>query len=767
MSAKPTPIEVFLSYTSEDESLRLELEKHLSVLKQEGLITIWHKGRMGVGKDRDKELDEHLSTASVIVLLLSAGFAASEACVGVEVRRAMQRQEAGEAYVLLVLLRPMDDWRNMPFGRLAALPSNGVPVTEWSDTHAAFADVAQGIRSVVKEGKLPEGVEPPAPLSSICNIPYPRNPFFTGRDELLDRLSTALRTGQATALSQPQAITGLGGVGKTQVAVEFAYRYGSKYKAVFWVLADTRESLVSGLVAIASWLNLPEKDSEAQQIVIEAVKTWLRTQHSWLLVLDNADDPGIVGEFVPPTFGGHLLLTTRAQAMGGRASRIEVDMMDLSTGALFLLRRVGLVEELASLNRASSVDEAIAREITEELGGLPLALDQAGAYIEETQCSLLDYQQRYRTRRRYLLQRRGKTAPGHPDSVATTWSLSFEKVEQKDPRAAEVLRLCAFLHPDAVPVDLIIQGAEHLGPSIASVAEDDVGLDEAIATLGTYSLIHRNGETNMLSLHRLVQAVIRDAMDGQMRHLWTERVVQALDKMFPSVSFMAWPQCEHYLPHALLCADWIEQEQISSLEAARLLYNAGCYLIERGRELEAYPLLQQAFVINEQHLAPPHTDRASAGDRLAQCIGTQGKYKDVELLFMGMLSIHEKEYGSDHPEVATDLNNLANLYKIWKEYVKAASLFQEALTIREQTLGKTHLDTAQSMWCLAFTSVYLKQYDSAELLYNRTLSIYRDALRKAHPDTQRVQGEYVSLLRTMGRYEEADSLEMLGQEEES
>ena len=177
-----------------DEALCLELEKHLSVLKREGLITTWHKGQIGVGKDRSQELDKRLGGASIILLLLSAAFMASDACYSGEMQLALERHKAGEAWVIPVLLRPMDTLQGTPLGSLQALPSNGTPVTAWPDTHAALADVAQGIRSVLQDGMLPPDVTPPPTLPKIWDIPYPRNPFFTGRDELLTRLSTALKS---------------------------------------------------------------------------------------------------------------------------------------------------------------------------------------------------------------------------------------------------------------------------------------------------------------------------------------------------------------------------------------------------------------------------------------------------------------------------------------------------------------------------------------------------------------------------------------------
>ncbi len=150
----------------------------------------------------------------------------------------------------------------------------------------------------------------------LWNVPYPRNPFFTGREELLAQLTVALKTKPATALTQPQAISGLGGIGKTQIAIEYAYRAQTDYQAVFWVRADTRENVIADFVTIAGLLELPEKDAQDQLIAVQAVKRWLSTHGKWLLILDNADELSMVDEFLPLVPGGHMLLTTWAHAMG-------------------------------------------------------------------------------------------------------------------------------------------------------------------------------------------------------------------------------------------------------------------------------------------------------------------------------------------------------------------------------------------------------------------------------------------------------------------
>ena len=220
---------------------------------------------------------------------------------------------------------------------------------------------------------------------------------------------------------------------------------------LLWTRADTQEALISGFVTFAALLQLPEQEERDQLKVVQAVKHWLMSNTRWLILLDNADDLTLVRDFLPPAGRGHTLLTTRAASMGRLAHALAVDPLDNEPGALFLLRRTERLAPDAPLEQAEASDRAIALAISQELGGLPLALDQAGAYIEETQCSLADYLQFYRTQRTELLKARGGLVLDHPEPVATTWSLSFAQVDKRSAVAADLLRVCAFLHPDAIP----------------------------------------------------------------------------------------------------------------------------------------------------------------------------------------------------------------------------------------------------------------------------------------------------------------------------
>ena len=278
-------------------------------------------------------------------------------------------------------------------------------------------------------------------------------------------------------------------------------------------------------------------------------------------------------------------------------------------GALLLLRRAKVIKADAPLSAAAGTARDTALHISTELGGLPLALDQAGAYIEETGCGLASYLDLYRQRRAELLKRRGATASEHPNSVATTFALSFEKVASASRAAADLLRLCAFLHPDAVPEEIFNKGAAELGPNLSAIAADPLKLDSAFAQILKYSLLRRDADAKTLGIHRLVQAVIQDALTKEEKRQRAERAVRAVNGAFPSPEFPNWAQCERFVPQALACASLIEAYGLESEEAARLLNQAGYYLRERARFSDAEPLYQRALAIREKALGPGHPVR--------------------------------------------------------------------------------------------------------------------------------------------------------------
>ena len=414
-------------------------------------------------------------------------------------------------------------------------------------------------------------------------------------------------------------------------------------------------------MALAHLLKLPEKDTEDQSRTIEAVKRWFEEHTNWLLIVDNADDLPMADAFLPRKGRGHILLTTRSHTMSGRAQRVDIDTMGADEGVLFLLRRASLMPPGGVLSNIAEAVRAQAIAIVQALGGLPLALDQAGAYIEETECSLSRYLELYQARRKGLLERRSKHPTDHPEPVATTWFLSFQKVEQANPAAAELLRYCAFLSPDAIPEELITQGAHYLSPLLQSLASDPLKLDDAMGELLSYSLIHRNPETTTLSIHRLVQAVLIDEMNQETQQQWAEHVVRVLSYFFPFPTAEAWPLCQTYLPHALLCDTYIQRWNMTLQEAANLLNKIASYLEDVAQYPEAEPLYQRALAIRERVLGAEHPDTAASLNNLATLYDNQGKYEQAEALYQRALAINERVLGAEHPHTKRVQENYNDL----------------------------------------------------------------------------------------------------------
>jgi tetratricopeptide (TPR) repeat protein len=606
------------------------------------------------------------------------------------------------------------------------------------------------------------------------NVPFLRNPYFTGRERVLHHLHQALAAEQTVALSQTRVISGLGGIGKTQTAIEYAYRYADEYEAVLWVRSESHESLVSDFAALASTLELREKDEADQFHVLVAVKRWMQVHGPWLLILDNADDLALVSNFLPRRAGGAILLTTRSQIPGLHIKKIELNQMSREEGVTFLLRRSGFNEDEDGEKNLSAIVSDAERRAAEELweltDGLPLALDQAGAYVAARQCSLANYLHLYRNHRHILLQERGGLIPEHPDAVATTWSISFGRIEQKNPFATELLRLSVFLSPDAIPEEVIIRGAAHLGSQLQAVATSRLLLDNAISTLREYSLLRRDPATSMLSIHRLVQAVLQDTMTEQEREQWTERAIAALDACFPEATRDAldevWRQCERLLPHVLICAAAMAPQK-RSLALASLLYKTAGYLRARAQYEQATPFFQQALQIREQVLGPVHADVAYPLDGLAILYAEQGKYEQAEPLYQRALHIWEQALGFEHPDVAYPLDGLANLYRDQGKYVEAEPLYQRALHIREQKLGPEHPTTAETIHDLARYWEAQDNGEEARVWYARALAVREQVLGVHHPKTTETRTRLIALLNELGQHEEAARLEVAQSEQKT
>jgi tetratricopeptide (TPR) repeat protein len=588
-------------------------------------------------------------------------------------------------------------------------------------------------------------------LKAIRSVPHPPNVYFTGREATLEEVRKKLLSQKRAALS------GMRGVGKTRAAVEYVYRHRGDYQAILWARAETRDTLAGDYAAIARLLDLRQKDEKEQSVVIAAVKSWLEANNNCLLVLDNVDDLSLMQEFVPPAYSGHLLLTTTAQAVGQVPEKIKVEKMNEGEGALLLLRRAKVIGPQAPMSEASAADQKNARQLAKELDGLPLALDQAGAFIEETPSTLDEYRKLYQKEGKRLRKERGELGGEHP-SVTVTFSIAFAELTRRDAIAADLVRLCAFLAPDAIPEEVFTKGGSALGERFANRVANPLDFVETLKQAAKFSLIQRDVDDHSVDIHRVVQEVLKDEIDENKCREWAERAVRAVNSTLPDPEFPNWPACERLLPHAKACAAIIEEFSFAFEEAARLLNKTAFYIDDRAQYVEAEPLYQRALTIWEKALGLEHPDVATSLNNLAVLYRNQGRYTEAEPLHQRAMTIWEKALGQEHPDVATSLNNLAELYRHQARYKEAEPLHQRALAIREKVLGSEHADVALSLNNLALVYEDQGRLEEAEPLFKRALAIWEKVLGLEHPNVATSLNNLAVLYDNGGRYEEAEPL---------
>lgn len=467
----------------------------------------------------------------------------------------------------------------------------------------------------------------------------------------------------------------------------------------------------------------------------------------------------MVFNVLPRRYSGAVLLTTRSQDAEPHIKSIEMEKMSQSEGVTFLLLRISTGEDVVGGENLPAPERDALYTLWEVMGGLPLALDQAGAYIKTARCSFHEYVELYRKHRKDLLVERGAHIPEHPETVATTWDLSFQRIERENPAAAELLRLCAFLAPDAIPEKLIAWGTAHCTSQLQKLAASDKSLNDAIRTLHSYSLIQRDPTTHMLLIHRLVQAVLIDAMPVEVRGEWKLRVIRILNAAFPEAPFQKWVRCGQLLSHVQACAIEIEHEPIPiQLEAAELFDRTGSYLREQGQYVEAESLLLLALSLRKQHLSADDLAIATSLSNLAGLYFYQDRYQQATPLVRSAFAIRQQCLGEEHPETTESLKHLALLFLRQEQYEQADPLLRQSLSISERSTGHDSLATANIMSSLAILYLGQEQYDKAEPLLKKAFSINKRHLGAEHPATARTMENLAFLYLKQGRYRRVEPL---------
>jgi tetratricopeptide (TPR) repeat protein len=624
--------------------------------------------------------------------------------------------------------------------QLRAINRYPAPAFTNADNLVAQIVTSAIIKALVKAAAMP--------TRRPSNLPFGSSgPRFVGRAEDLGKLHDALASGA------PVALTGLGGVGKTRLAIEYAPKFGAEFSALVFVRADDSARLGANLAALAgaAALDLPEKEAREDEIKLQAVLRWLEAHPTWLMILDNVDDEparDAVLDLLPKLKGGRILVTARAADFPDEVRVQEIDVLDQGAATAYLLVRT----EGKRAKAADDLDRA--QELAPELDGLALGLQQAGAYIATRGIGFARYLGLWREGRAKVVDwfDRRLISYDRETGLAATWATSVARLS---PESRRLLDRLAFLARDSVPDSLF-------GIAVPGEAPD-YDAYEARAGLYAYSLITRvTGEeagSPGFVIHRLVQNFARRAMSEERRGEALRAALGWISSAFVGEAddVRSWPVLDPLAPHALAVARRADRARIAE-PTGRLFNYLGSLLVAKARYVQAEALLRRALAIGEETWGPESPNLAARLNNLANLLLATKRLGAAEELYRRALAIDEASYRPGDPLVAIDLNNLASLLTKLNRFDEAERLCRRGLAINEASYGPDHPNVALRLSNLANLCLKTNRPEEAERLIRRALIIDEADPGPDHPYMARDLNILALLLQAANRPGEAETL---------
>jgi tetratricopeptide (TPR) repeat protein len=585
-------------------------------------------------------------------------------------------------------------------------------------------------------------------------VPLGRNKDFVGRESVLESVLEKISPQRNKDDCQRTAIEGLGGIGKTQIALEAAFRIYEEHNCnVFWVPAVDSTTFENAYLKIGRQLEVEGINDDKADIKL-LVKTALsQSADNWLLIIDNADDIELLfsgtaplSNYLPFNSKGSILFTTRNYAV---AVKLGVPPRDiLSTAEMSLAEATELLRR--SLREGQIGDADNTSELLSFLTYLPLAIRQASAYMAETGMSITKYLRHCHSSDRTFIKllSRDFVDLGRYESVenpvATTWLISFNHISQY-PLAAQYLKFMCFLAEKEIPISL-------LPPA------DELDADEALGMLKAYAFITEHTDHNLYDIHRLVRLVMHNWLEekGELKLCLTS-IFQRLREVFP------FPEHENrvvwgsYLPHVLKALEF--RDNLSDDEVKhRLLFNVAESKFILGKYGEAEAMHWQALSLATKTLSAEHPSTLISLNNLASLLHRQGKFKEAEAMHRQTLEGYIKTLGADHPSTLTSMNNLAIVLDRQGKYEEAETMHRQTLEGYINTLGADNPSTLTSMNNLAIVLDRQGKYKEAEAIHRQTLEGYIRTLNIEHPSTLTSMNNLAIVLDRQGKYEEAETM---------
>ena len=725
----------FISYTSSDREWAHWIGKELGALGHEPHI---HEWEIDGGGDIYGWMEKRLDAADHVLCVISDEYL--KAPFSTLERNAALWQAAGSrpGFVLFVAVRP---------ARLPAL-SDHIRRCELFGVDEEAARVR--FREFLQKRSAPDRVAFPGQAFAVSNVPLKVPAHFTGRDDALAAVAAAL--GRTTADVSVAALYGLRGVGKTTLAAAYAERHRNDFRATWWIRAQTPDGMRADLVALGSrlgWITADDKEDEALATVMERLR---QEGEGILLVFDNAPDAAALTPFLPRGGRCQVLVTSNTHAWRHIATPVEILTWSREVGGNYLIARTG---------RDSERDAA--ESLSEALGGLPLAHEQAAAYCERLEKPLAEYRRRFEAAPARLLgDARDAPAEYHDRlTVTKTFGLAIDEAARSHPAVEPFMVHAALLAPEPIPLFLFEEGRGKFEASLGAALADD-GLDEVLGVLRAFALVERQtiGDerdpavtTETVRLHRLVRQVAAERRSGSALESVRTALIVALAAVYPDeiADAKSWARARRLDALALALLNEGELPEAAEAAAGSLLNGlAGYRLYALGSSAQARPLYQRALGLREKRLGPDHPDTAEILNNLGLSLREEGDDAKARVMLERALAINDRTLGAEHAATVTVVNNLALLLRDQGDIAAARPLFERAVKGAEKLFGDQHPATAASVGNLGLLLKDEGDLAGARTLFERALAIDEKALGPDHPDTANDIGNLALLVKQTG-----------------
>nr|XP_036584474.1 Kinesin light chain 5 [Colletotrichum truncatum]KAF6793992.1 Kinesin light chain 5 [Colletotrichum truncatum] len=619
-------------------------------------------------------------------------------------------------------------------------------------------------------------------------VPFASDPGFVSRPKIWEWMER-----QYAGPESRFGLVGLGGFGKSQMAIQFAYHVhaASSKTSVFWVRGSTNATFEESYRSIADVLALPRRHDPGVNIAA-LVRDWLQREDAgaWLMIVDNVDDvtlllskdgiddstPTPIASYLPHSDNGKILFTSRSRdaaerLTGSGKTILEVPIMDKEQALLLLQNKLD-----------QDIDEAAALRLIHTLNRIPLAVNQAAAYIHKrsprvTIHSYLEEFQKSEKRKGTLLRSdRGdiRRYKGVSNSIIITWQVTFEQIKREQPRASNLLSLMSYFNAQNIPEYMLYRyNSNPLKPKESDdndkddddddhdEADDDHDFEDDLDMLRSYSLVSLSVVSGFCEMHSLVQFCTKEWISELgCPERWRKLFLQSASQHFPSGVFETWEQCQTLMPHIEPLLNEKPSEESDQLKWSKLLTNMCWYSLMLGDYSRAEAVIQEAIRVREEYLGHKHPSTLTSIANLASTFWNQGRWKEAEELFVRVMETSLRVLGEEHPSTLTSMANLASTFRNQGRWKEAEELEVRVMETRKRVLGEEHPSTLTSMANLASTFSNQGRWKEAEELNVRVMETRKRVLGEEHPSTLTSMANLASTFWNQGRWKEAEELEV-------